>query len=705
MSDNRSSSRGSWTWALRVSERSALATVAALFVILHAAGDISEAAYRQGLVLVAALLLAVGVLFRVVLPRMRYDRRAAWLGVLVGAGTSVAIYAVLKGEVPSAHLFFLPPIVIAGLLGDLTIACVAGLLALFGYLGVGQLSNAPPGAVPSLLNSTIFLLTGVVSGMLSQELRRHYQREIAEHRLAVAVGHRLTAVVGAIEEAIVFSNRQGTVRMINRRAEELFELSVDEHIDGPAVQLLRVIALKTEDPEGFMETFQALRDDPEQELRWEIEQIIPTRRVLRVLSRPVTSKAGSLVGRIDVYTDVTEGVRRAVELEAAFQEARKTAESYQRGLLPKSPPSLPRLGLVAHYIPAAGSRAVCGDFYDFVTFKDGRVGAIIGDVCGIGPEAVNDAALTRYTLRSLARAESDPGRLLELVNENVSDNLGSERFVRLVFAVFDPERAVLEYTNAGHAPPILFRAKRGNIDRLEEGGLPLGIEEGARYKTARIELDPGDTIFFYTDGVTEAPRRGKPMGQGRLADLVRQYGIGTPGELVQAIRRAVDSWVDDDLRDDMAMLACQVAADIAVATSSRELVLPNEPSRIREVRSFVAEFLADLRAKVDVSAEVLLATGEAAGNAVKYGRREEGRSEIRVRCVLEGTDVIITIADDGPGFEVSPKIEAGLPDPFASGGRGLFLMRQLTDDFSIESSPHGTTVTLVRRTFETPPVP
>lgn len=696
-------SRGSWLWALRIAERTVFIALAALFVTIHAA-DLDSSTYRRSVALVGILVVLSTVLFRSVLPTLRHDPRGAWLGVLSGAVASSVIFAVLKGQVPSVALFFVPPIVVAGLLGNLFFAVTSAVLAVAGYLGVAFAIGSPPRLVAALLNSTVFLLSGVVSGVLAQELRRHVKREAEEHALAVAVGHRLTAVVGSIEEGIVFSNREGMVRMINRRAAELFELDPDEYVDAPTVQLLRVVARATEDPENFMETFQELRDDPEKELRWDVEQIIPARRMLRVLSRPVRSNLGRLVGRIDVYTDVTEEIRRAEELKAAFDEARKTAESYQRGFLPKSVPALPRVGLVSHYVAAAGDRAVCGDFYDFVSLADGRVGLLIGDVCGIGPEAVNDAALTRYTLRSLSQQITDPAELLSAVNSQVFDFLPPDRFVRLVYGVLDPERAILEYTNAGHVPPMLFRIRRGGIERLEEGGLPLGIESDQRFKTGHLELDPGDMLLFYTDGATEAPRLGKPLGQGRFSDLVRQYGVGTPGELIQAIRRAVDGWVDAELRDDIAMLACQVVPDTAVDTSARELVLPNDPSRLRDARTFVRDFLTDLRVPVDVSAEVTLAASEAIGNAIKYGRRPEGRSEIRVRCHLQGTDVHVVIADDGPGFE-APEGATSLPDPFASGGRGLFLMQQLTDAITVDSRPGGTTVGLVRRAFDEPPLP
>ncbi|MBA2725346.1 MAG: SpoIIE family protein phosphatase, partial [Actinobacteria bacterium] len=258
------------------------------------------------------------------------------------------------------------------------------------------------------------------------------------------------AVVDAVEEAIVFSDVDGIVRLINRRAAMIFGIDPDTHLDAPAVQLARVVALQTEDPEGLMESLQEVRSDPEMELTLQIEQLIPERRLLDALFRPAYGQDGELLGRIAVFSDVTEIRRRIAENKRLLDEARKTAESYQRALLPENPPSLPRVGLVAHYIAAAGRRAVCGDFYDFISLPDGRVAVVIGDVCGVGPPAVTDAALARFSLASLLRSEEHADRLLESTNVLIRRNLGSERFVRMVVAVLDPERAVLEYSNAGH---------------------------------------------------------------------------------------------------------------------------------------------------------------------------------------------------------------------------------------------------------------
>jgi serine phosphatase RsbU (regulator of sigma subunit)/anti-sigma regulatory factor (Ser/Thr protein kinase) len=689
--------KGSWRWAVRVAEVTAWGT-AGLVSILLVVLELDRSTFRAGIAVVLALGIWLSLLFRVLIPRLGARRWMLPLSVVVNLAFAGLVYALLRGEVAGVQLVFVPVIVATGLLGKLPEALLAPTVGIAIYGAVADVTGQLPSPGAFVLTGGVFLLSGGVAGLLARELRHHYRGEREEHRLATAVRHRLMAVVDAIDQAIIFSDRSGVVRVVNRRAAELFNIDSDEYLGLLVVQLNRTLARQMEDPEGFMETFQTLRDDPDLEFRSEVEQILPARRQLRLFSSPALDDYGVLVGRIDVYTDVSEAVRRAAEVERLYEQARRTAESYQRSLLPESTPSLPRVSFVAHYVPAAGERAVCGDFYDFVTLSDGRVGVALGDVCGVGPNAVSDCALTRYTLQSFAEQDADPGRLLARMNSHLGAHLSSERFVRLMFGVLDPERAVFEYANAGHVPPVVYKFRTGEVEWLGEGGIALAVEEDSDYKVGRVELEPGDMLVLYTDGVTEAPRHKRPYGQGRFLDLVTKYGVGTPGEMSQAIRRSVDAWVEGgELRDDLAILVCQVIPDSAIDEPTRELVLPNERSRLREIRGFVGQFLADARAPVDISSEILLAVSEAAGNATKYGLRPEGRSEIRVRCTVEGAIVSVTVADDGPGFE--PVESDRLPDRFASGGRGLFLMREFMDSVDITSTAEGTTVQLAREVF------
>lgn len=697
MAEDRPATRkGSWTWVARVAELTAWGTTALIVLVLNVA-DVPSETYSNGLIVVGALAVWLLLFFRGLLPRRQTAWWAVTLPLLLSVGFGCVTYALLRDHVASAQIVFVPIIVSTGLLAGVSGGLAAALLSQVGYLALA--ASLGIDSVATSFTGGMFLLSGSIAGLLSRELRTHYRGEQEEHRLATAVRHRLLAVVDAVDEAIIFRDRQGTVRVVNRRAGTLFDLAPDDYLGAPAVELLRTIARKTEDPEELMEFFQGLRDQPDAELRRDIEQIIPVRRKLRVFSGPTFDDSGTLVGRIDVFTDVSEAAKRSEEIERLYERTRKIAESYQRGLLPVDMPRLPRVGMVAHYIAAAGERAVCGDFYDFLPMSEGRVGLVLGDVCGIGPVAANDAALTRYTLRSFAGQVTDPANLLQWMNAHFKQQSSPERFVRLLLGVLDPERAVLTYANAGHVPPILYRCATSDVEWLGEGGLALGIEDDARYKAGRVELHPGDMALFYTDGVTEAQRNGQPYGQGRLLDLVARYGVGSPGELVQAVRSGVETWTGDaDMRDDIALLVFQIAPDTALDEPIREMVVPNEPARVADIRRFVASFLADLRAPVELSSDVLLAVGEAAGNAYRHGQRTQGRSEIRVRCELARPDLEIAIADDGPGFDPSEVAHRGTPDPLAQGGRGLFLMRQLMDDVSVSTSAEGTTV-VMRRTL------
>jgi anti-sigma regulatory factor (Ser/Thr protein kinase) len=127
------------------------------------------------------------------------------------------------------------------------------------------------------------------------------------------------------------------------------------------------------------------------------------------------------------------------------------------------------------------------------------------------------------------------------------------------------------------------------------------------------------------------------------------------------------------------------------------LAIPNDPANASDMRSFVGDFMTQAEIAEDIADEILMAVGEVVANACRHGLRTVGVGEVDLRCEMRDAHVVITVTDDGHGFDVSSVIQTGVPDLLSSGGRGFFLMRQLMDRVDVDSSAAGTTVVLERK--------
>ncbi len=202
----------------------------------------------------------------------------------------------------------------------------------------------------------------------------------------------------------------------------------------------------------------------------------------------------------------------------------ETAQQVQTGLLPQSMPDIPGSQVAAYWKPA---RQVGGDFYDFFQLPDGRWGLVVGDVSDKGMSAALVMAATRTTLRAVLTrldnpAQVTPGELLGRVNDVLSPDMPMNMFVTCLLVLLDPVSGRLQLANAGHNPPFL-RTRQG-VEELRAGGLPLGLPAflvpGAAYEEKDWQVEPGDTLLMYSDGLVEAHDPGGDMyGYPRL----RQY--------------------------------------------------------------------------------------------------------------------------------------------------------------------------------------
>jgi serine phosphatase RsbU (regulator of sigma subunit)/predicted ester cyclase len=209
------------------------------------------------------------------------------------------------------------------------------------------------------------------------------------------------------------------------------------------------------------------------------------------------------------------------ERERVEQEMR-VARSIQQASLPEQVPQLEGWQITPFYRPA---REVGGDFYDFLELEDGRLGLVVGDATGKGVPAALVMASARSMLRAIAQALSStsPGDVLGRVNDALFIDIPANMFVTCFYAILDTKRASLSYANAGHDLPYLWRG--GTAEELRARGMPLGLMPGMEYEEKQIELDAGEGVLFYTDGLVEAhDPKGVMFGFPRLRALIADLG-------------------------------------------------------------------------------------------------------------------------------------------------------------------------------------
>jgi serine phosphatase RsbU (regulator of sigma subunit)/predicted ester cyclase len=262
--------------------------------------------------------------------------------------------------------------------------------------------------------------------------------------------------------------------------------------------------------------------------RGEIMGVAPTGRVLTnrviVIHRIVEGKIAEEWGMGTIGTTLRkQRLEQEIRERERIEQELKVARSIQLASLPNEVPTLEDWQISPLYQPA---REVGGDFYDFFELPEGRLGIVVGDATGKGVPAALVMASTRSMLRAVAQAldSSSPGEVLARVNDSLVMDIPPNMFVTCFYAILDPESGTLSYANAGHDLPYLHRG-RGEAEELRARGMPLGLMPGMSYEEKEIELDVGEGVFFYSDGLVEAhDPKGEMFGFPRLRALVAEQG-------------------------------------------------------------------------------------------------------------------------------------------------------------------------------------
>ncbi|MGH2405535.1 MAG: SpoIIE family protein phosphatase [bacterium] len=228
-----------------------------------------------------------------------------------------------------------------------------------------------------------------------------------------------------------------------------------------------------------------------------------------------------------------------------MSEELRLAREIQARLQPAESPAIDGWEIFGASSPC---REIGGDYYDFIRRPDGQLVIAAGDVAGKGA----GAAILMASLHAAVRIESQNGasvgEIMREINRYMQENSPADKFLTLFYAKLDPETGRLEYSNAGHPPPLLARCS-GEIIPLEAGGVPLGIFPDVAFEQQSIVLEPGDTLVLYTDGIREAMREdGEEFGESRLVDCLTGNLDSSAADLGERIESALEAFVPTDDR-------------------------------------------------------------------------------------------------------------------------------------------------------------
>lgn len=370
-------------------------------------------------------------------------------------------------------------------------------------------------------------------------------------------------------------------------------------------------------------------------------------------------------------------IRAALALDNAllYEREREVSHSLQLGLLGGEPQSVPETAIATAYRPGTAALEVGGDWYDAFTLPDGRLAIVVGDVVGHGLEA----AVAMGQLRGAVRALAPMGPPQEVVDrlDALVETLPEAGMATVAYAELDLSDGTVVYACAGHPPPLLVPAV-GEPRLLWDGrSAPLGSSFANSREEATEQLEPGDTLVLYTDGLVERRSSGLSERLQLLLEVTSRRDGADPSALVE---RLLESLLEgEEQEDDVCILAVRrVAPELRFAHA-----FPAAPAEVARMRRAFAAWLEQLDLGAAARRDATLAVSEAAANAAEHAYAFDGLGLVWVEAWVADGDLQISVRDEGTWRE---------PRPDTDRGRGRTMMEALMTDVTIDSGAQGTIV-------------
>ncbi len=380
----------------------------------------------------------------------------------------------------------------------------------------------------------------------------------------------------------------------------------------------------------------------------------------------------------------------------------RVASNIQQAMIPKTFPPYPDRDDLQVYGLLEPAKEVGGDLFDFY-IRDEKLFFCIGDVAGKGVPASLVMAVTRSLFRTISAHESAPARIVDLMNESMSDGNESLMFVTFFLGVLDLPTGRLRYCNAGHDKPLVIEAEKVAYLPVEPN-IPLGIMSDFHFTGQEALINPHSIIFLYTDGLTEAENATHAQfGNDRMLDVARNCRKHTdaPQLLTAEMQKAVEAFVAGaEKSDDLTMLSVAYTKETRTAKLKRSLTLPNDVQTIGQLSEFVEGVCEELEFDMEETMSMNLALEEAVVNVMNYAYPSGTVGQVQIVAEANDQRLKFTIIDSGSPFDPTAKEDVDTTlsaEDRPVGGLGIFLVRQLMDSINYERIDGQNVLTLRKR--------
>lgn len=392
----------------------------------------------------------------------------------------------------------------------------------------------------------------------------------------------------------------------------------------------------------------------------------------------------ALLNMQDSLSSFISQIQRNSAWQQRIDHEMDMASNIQLNMLPQITPAIlenPSIDLYAELHPA---RMVGGDLYDFYLIKN-HLFLVIADVSGKGFPAALLMVETRSMLRSMIFTEPNPAELLKNLNNAIMETNNAEMFVTMFIGVLDLDNGNFSYSNAGHNAPLILH-RNGTLDELNvDSNLPLGNFEDITFTQQYAKIAPGDLIFLYTDGISEAEDENHNLyGIKNIKKSLKKCAKLDARNTIELVANDMSKHVGPALQnDDITSLALRYHTPECPKNETYMLTM----QRIEDLDKLTA-ILEEIAEKYDIPTSTLLsinlAIEEIVVNVVLYAHPgESGKHPFDVTIKMANNEIEFSVTDDGVNFDPTsaPEVDTNLPlEQRRIGGLGIHLARQIMDE-------------------------